>query len=168
MTPMLLSWHISMVACHGSQEERRKLWMNTWTDLNKLCENAHDCDLRNSPPPPSPRSIDNYLGPRIYHDANQRPSQLKKCEGAQFPAVPQSVAHLGWTCSYMQECFSAEEGILPAGTAMSKCSEGQTNTVPTFGLHGRSSAVTIHRGGLCQAASNRHLRVGDPTSSLCA
>ena len=108
--------------------------------------------------------MDNYLGPRIYHDANQRPSQLKKCEGAQFPAVPQSVAHPGWTCSYMQECISAEEGILylHVGTAMSKCSEGQTNTVPTFGLHGRSSAVTIHRGGLCQAASNRHLRVGDP------
>ena len=114
-----------------------------------------------------PKSMDNYLGPWIYHDANQRPSQLKKCEGAQFPAVPQSVAHPGWTCSYMQECFSAEEGILPAGTAMSKCSEGQTNRVPTSGLHGQSSAVTIHRGGLCQAASNRHLRVGDSTHHHC-
>ena len=39
-----------MVACHGSQEERSKLWMNTWTDLNELCENVHDCDIRNYPP----------------------------------------------------------------------------------------------------------------------
>ena len=87
MTPMLLSWHISMVACHGSQEERRKLWMNTWTDLNKLCENVHDCDLRNYPP----RSIDNYLGPRIYHDANQCPAIPTQKVWVQFPAVPQSV-----------------------------------------------------------------------------
>ena len=66
-----------------------------------------------------PGSIDNYLGPHMYHDANQCPSQLRTCKASmKFPAnsleYKTSVAHPGWPCSYMQECFDAEEGILPA------------------------------------------------------
>ena len=33
----VLSWHISMAACHGSQDERRKLWINSWTSYVEMC-----------------------------------------------------------------------------------------------------------------------------------